>query len=243
MKAMILAAGMGTRLQPLTLTKPKALVEVKGVPMLEIVIKRLIKYGFTDVIINVHHFAEQVVDFLERNHNFGISITISDETGLLLDTGGGLLKAKHFFNDGKPFLVHNVDILTNFDLNELYQFHLKRRSLATLAVKERPTSRSLLINKKQELCGWKNNETGSIIISKGNGQQLTPTAFSCVHVINPEIFYYITETGVFSITNTYLRLAETHQILTWSHNNDVWFDLGRVSNLKEAEQYMDKLYP
>ena len=126
MKAMILAAGMGTRLHPFTLTKPKALVEVKGIPMLEIVIRRLIKYGFTDVVVNVHHFADQIVGFLDRNHNFGISITISDETDLLLDTGGGLLKAKNHLLDGQPFLVHNVDILTDFDLTELYNFHLKK---------------------------------------------------------------------------------------------------------------------
>ena len=243
MKAMILAAGMGTRLQPLTLTKPKALVEVKGIPMLEIIIKRLIKYGFTDLIINVHHFAEQIIDFLEAKHNFGISITISDETGLLLDTGGGLLKAKHFFNDGKPFLVHNVDILTNFNLNDLYNFHLERQPLTTLAVKDRSTSRSFLVNTNQELCGWKNNQTGKTIIAKGLEKELLQIAFSCVHVMSPKIFDYITETGAFSIMETYLRLAQNHTILTWSHHNDVWFDLGRIENLKEAEQYMDKIYP
>jgi NDP-sugar pyrophosphorylase family protein len=243
MKAMILAAGMGTRLQPLTLTKPKALVEVKGVPMLEIVIRRLIKYGFRDIVINVHHFAEQVIDFLEKNKNFGISIAISDESDLLLDTGGGLLKARHLLDDGEPFLVHNVDVLTNFNLIDLYQFHLQHKPLATLAVKDRPTSRSFLINDKKELCGWKNNETGKTIISKGVEQQLTPVAFSCVHVISPEIFNYLIERGVFSIIDPYLRLAQTHQIMTWAHNNDVWFDLGRVANLREAEQHMDKLYP
>lgn len=243
MKAMILAAGMGTRLQPLTLTKPKALVEVNGVSMLEIAIKRLIKYGFTDVIVNVHHFADQIISFLKKNDNFGISITISEETDLLLDTGGGLLKAKDFFNDGKPFLVHNVDVLTNFNLTDLYNYHLLHKPLATLAVKDRPTSRSFLINKNKELCGWKNNETNQTIIAKGNEAELSPIAFSCVHVMSPEIFPLITETGVFSITNTYLRLAANHSILTWSHNNDVWFDLGRISNLREAEKHINKLYP
>ena len=240
---MILAAGMGTRLQPLTLTKPKALVEVKGVPMLEIVIRRLIKYGFKDIVINVHHFAEQVISFLKERNNFGISITISDESDLLLDTGGGLLKARPLLDEGEPFLLHNVDVLTNFNLTDLYQFHLKHKPLATLAVKDRPTSRSFLINNKKELSGWKNNETGKTIIAKGIEQELTPIAFSCVHVIDPKIFNYITETGVFSITDTYLRLAKEHQIITWSHNNDVWFDLGRVANLREAEEHMDKLYP
>jgi len=240
MKAMILAAGMGTRLHPFTLTKPKALVEVKGIPMLEIVIRRLIKYGFTDVVVNVHHFADQIVGFLDRNHNFGISITISDETDLLLDTGGGLLKAKNHLLDGQPFLVHNVDILTDFDLTELYNFHLKHQPLATLAVKDRSTSRSFLINEKQELSGWRNNQTGKTIIAKGNEKELTPIAFSCVHVMSPNIFNYITETGVFSLTDTYLRLAPNHRILTWSHNKNYWFDLGRVANLKEAEEFLDK---
>lgn len=240
MKAMILAAGMGTRLQPLTLTKPKALVEVNGVPMLEIVIRRVIKYGFNDIIINVHHFADQIIDFLRKNYNFGVSMTISDETDLLLDTGGGLLRARDFFNDGKPFLVHNVDVLTNINLTELYNYHAQHKSLATLAVKNRSTSRSLLVNRNQELCGWKNNETGKTIIAKGTEAELTSTAFSGVHVINPEIFPFISETGVFSITNTYLRLAEHHSILTWNHNNDLWFDLGRISNLREAEKHMNE---
>lgn len=240
MKAMILAAGMGTRLHPITLTKPKALVEVNGTPMLEIVIRRLIKYGFKDVIINVHHFADQIIDFLKSNRNFNISVTISDETDLLLDTGGGLLKAKDFLCDDHPFLVHNVDILTDFNLMDLYNFHIQNQSLATLAVKDRSTSRSFLINAKHELCGWKNNQTGKTIIAKGVENELSPIAFSCVHVMSPEIFDFITETGVFSITDTYLRLASNHRILTWSHNQSMWFDLGRTANLKEAEQYLNK---
>jgi NDP-sugar pyrophosphorylase family protein len=240
MKAMILAAGMGTRLHPLTLSKPKALVEVNGTPMLEIVIRRLIKYGFKDIVINVHHFADQIVSFLKNNHNFGISITISDETDLLLDTGGGLLKARDFLSDGHPFLVHNVDILTDFNLTDLYNYHIQNKPLATLAVKDRTTSRSFLINTKQELCGWRNNQTGKTIIAKGIEKDLSPIAFSCVHVMNPEIFDYITETGVFSITDTYLRLASNHTILTWSHNQSMWFDLGRVANLQEAEQYLNQ---
>jgi len=241
MKAMIFAAGMGTRLQPLTLTKPKALVEIKGKPMLEIILRRLINFGFTEVIINVHHFADQIRDFLNRNHNFGISVTVSDETDLLLDTGGGLMKAKFFFDDDKPFLVHNVDILTNLNLNDLYHFHLAHNPLATLAVKDRQTSRSLLINSNNELSGWKNNQSGKTIIAREDETKLLPIAFSGVHVISPRIFPLITETGVFSITDTYLRLAREHTILTWRHDRNFWVDLGRASNLKEAEEYLDKL--
>lgn len=238
MKAMILAAGIGTRLQPLTLTKPKALVEVKGITLLEIVIRKLIKYGFNDIIINVHHFADQIISFLEQKHQFGISITVSDETNLLLDTGGGLLKAREFFNDSDPFLVHNVDILSDINLTDLYEFHSKHRPLATLAVKDRKTSRSLLINADGGVCGWKNNQTGATIISKGNEKELISIAFSGVHVVNPEIFQLINERGVFSIIDVYLRLAQNRTILTWRHDKDFWVDLGRVENLKEAERYV-----
>lgn len=241
MKAMILAAGMGTRLKPLTLTKPKALVEVKGIPMLEIVIRRLIKYGFTDIVVNVHHFAGQIIDFLNQHGNFGVSITISNESDELLDTGGGLLKARDFFNDGKPFLVHNVDILTDLNLTGIYNFHLEHNPLATLAVKDRSTSRSLLINDNQELSGWKNNQSGKTIIAKGHETDLKPIAFSAVYVVNPQIFPLIREQGVFSIMDVFLRLAGSQTILTYRHDADCWIDLGRVENLKEAEQYMDRL--
>jgi len=238
MKAMILAAGMGTRLQPHTFTRPKALVEVKGIPLLEIVIRKLIKHGFNDIIINVHHFADQIVNFLKQKQNFGIAISISDETGLLLDTGGGILKARDFFNDSQPFLVHNVDILSNINLTDLYAFHLKYHPLATLAVKDRKTSRSLLINANHELCGWTNNHTGATVISKVNEEELISLAFSGIHVVNPEIFPLINEKGVFSITNTYLCLAKNHSILTWRHDNDFWIDMGRIENLTEAERYI-----
>jgi NDP-sugar pyrophosphorylase family protein len=238
-KAMILAAGLGTRLQPLTLTKPKALLEVNGVPMLEIIIRKLIKHGFRELIINVHHFAGQIADFLDRNNHFGISITISDETDLLLDTGGGLLKARDFFNDGQPFLVHNVDILSDINLQDLYDSHVKNRQLATLAVKDRKTSRTLLINKNHELCGWHNNQTGQTIIAKEGEEALISLAFSAIHVVSPEIFPLISEKGAFSIMDTYLRLAKNYPILTWRHDPDFWMDLGRIENLPEAGRYME----
>ena len=238
---MIFAAGMGTRLQPLTFTKPKALVEVGGIPLLEIIIRRLIKFGFTDLVINVHHFSNQILDFLAANNNFGVSITISDETGLLLDTGGGLLNARSFFGTDEPFLVHNVDILSDLDINKLYEYHLAHNSLATMAVKDRNTSRSLLINSNDELCGWKNNQSGKTIISKGSESELSKIAFSGVHVVSPRIFPLITESGVFSIMDTYLRLAQSQKIITWSHNQNFWMDMGKVENLKEAEKYLNLL--
>jgi NDP-sugar pyrophosphorylase family protein len=241
MKAMVLAAGMGTRLQPLTLTKPKALVEIDGTAMLEIILKKIIRSGFNDIIINVHHFADQIIDFLSRNKNFGASITISDETDFLLDTGGGLLKASSFFNDGKPFLVHNIDILSNINLLELYNYHCSKNALATLAVKERTTSRSLLINSDGELSGWRNNETGQTIIARGFEADLTPIPFSAIHIMNPSIFPMITETGKFSVMDTYLRLARTVPIHTFRHDHDFWFDIGRVENLKAASPYVHKV--
>lgn len=241
MKAMILAAGLGTRLQPYTLTKPKALVPVHGIPMLEIIIKRLKKFGFSEIIINIHHFSDQIREFLSIHRNFDIHIELSDESAQLLETGGGLVKAKKFFSDGKPFLVHNVDVLTDINLTDLYAHHIKYDTLATLAVKNRPTSRPLLINQEQQLCGWFNNQTGQKLITRSSGEDLTSIAFSCVYVMNPEIFKLITETGKFSIMAPFLRLASNHVIMTWNHSQNIWFDLGRTENLPNAEPFVEKV--
>lgn len=238
---MILAAGMGTRLQPLTLTKPKALVEMDGTPMLEIILKKVIRSGFNEIVVNVHHFADQIIEFLHRNSNFGASITISDETDFLLDTGGGLLKASGFFDDGKPFLVHNIDILSDINLVDLYNYHCSKQTIATLAIKDRKTSRSLLINKNGELSGWRNNQTGQTIIARGDEADLISMPFSAIHVMDPKIFPLITETGKFSIMDTYLRLAKSHIIQTYRHDNDFWFDIGRIENLKEAAPFSHKV--
>lgn len=238
MKAMILAAGKGTRLQPLTNSKPKALVEIDGRPLLEIIIVNLKRAGFSSLVINVHHFAEQIYDFLERNRNFGINIQVSDEQDLLLDTGGGLLKAKPLLMDGEPFLVHNVDIITNLDLKALYKFHCQSGALATMAVKDRETSRPLLIGRNGDLSGWKNNVTGEVKHSRGIIEELEPIAFSAIHVMSPEIFELIHETGVFSIMDVYLRIAKTHRIATYNHNNDYWLDLGRIGNIDEAASFL-----
>ena len=242
MKAMVLAAGLGTRLRPYTDNKPKALVEVGGVPMLELVLKKLIRYGFTEVIINVHHFADQIIDFLEANKNFGASVSISDETEQLLETGGGLVKAKWFFDDGKPFLIHNIDILSNIDLSVLYNYHLANNALATLAVKKRDTSRSFLVNRNDELCGWTNHSTGEVIVSRDSMENSEPIAFSAIHVMNPEIFGYITETGKFSITNTYLRLAKDHTIKVYRHDADFWLDMGKAENFDQAKGFITNEY-
>jgi NDP-sugar pyrophosphorylase family protein len=208
-----------------------------------VIIKKVIHSGFTDIVINVHHFADQIYDFLAYHKNFGVNIQVSDEQELLLDTGGALRKAQPLLLDGEPILIHNVDIITNLNIKELYAFHCRSGALATMAVKDRQTSRSLLVNPGGDLCGWKNNQTGEIKHSCGNLSELAPIAFSAVHVIQPEIFEHIHETGVFSIMDVYLRLAKSHRIATFKHNNDYWLDLGRIENIEEAASFLKEINP
>jgi N-acetyl-alpha-D-muramate 1-phosphate uridylyltransferase len=231
---MIFAAGLGTRLKPFTLSKPKALVEINGVPLIEICIKRLIRFGFDEIIINVHHFSNQIIDFLSKKNNFGISISISNESDLLLDTGGGLKKASSFFNDGKPFLLHNVDIVSNINLKDFYTYHLKSNCLATLACMERVSNRQFLVNSKNELCGWKNNKSGELKISREKESFLKPISFCGIHVISQELLSLITEEGVFSLVDVYLRLATLHSIKVLPFNSAVWLDLGTPETLDKA---------
>ncbi|MGE0090632.1 MAG: NDP-sugar synthase [Bacteroidales bacterium] len=236
MKAMIFAAGLGTRLKPLTDTKPKALVEVNGKPLLEHTIKKLIQSGITEIIINVHAFADQIIDFLKVNNNFGIHIEISDETDLLLDTGGGLKKAAWFFNDNKPFIVHNVDILSDIDLNDMVHQHIASNCLATLAMEKRDTSRYFLLNQNLEICGWENTKTKVKIISK-SGKISHKLAFSGIHVINPTIFDHFEKDQLFSITSKYIELSKKHKIMAYQPKNTFWFDVGKTNDLQKAEEY------
>lgn len=238
MKAMIFAAGLGTRLKPLTNNKPKALIEINGKPLLEIVIERLKTYGYNEIIINIHHFAYQVTDFLRQKKNFNIRIEISDETNLLLDTGGGLKKAACFFNDGLPFLVHNVDIFSDINLTELYETHINSRSVSTLAVRKRKSSRYFLFDENTQLCGWENVKTGDKIISRYSSAELTQLAFSGIQVVSPSIFKYIKDEGVFSITNTYIKLCADHKITGFLHNDSFWMDLGNPENIQKAEKLL-----
>ena len=234
MKAIIFAAGLGTRLQPLTNNKPKALVEINGTTLLEIVVRRLKSFGFNDIIINVHHFSDMIIDFLKKNNNFDTNITISDESGAILDTGGGLKKTAWFFNDNKPFLVHNVDIISNIDLSEMYNKHLNSDAIATLAVRNRKSSRYFLFDEDNTLCGWENTKTQEIKLAKKTNSQLTQYAFSGIHVISPEIFNHINEKGKFSIVDVYLKLAATHNIKAFNHDKSLWFDVGDRNKLIEA---------
>ncbi|MDF1546566.1 MAG: sugar phosphate nucleotidyltransferase [Bacteroidales bacterium] len=236
MKAMILAAGYGTRLQPLTNSKPKALIDIKGVPLLELVIQKLKKEGISDIIINVHHFAHQVVNFLKENKNFGINIQISDESEQLLDTGGGILKAKWFFENGPAFLVYNVDILSAINLGEFMKYHSDNKPLATLAVQERTTTRQLLFDQENRLCEWRNVQTGERKISREGVGELKPLAFSGIHILDNKIFELMDENGAFSIMQTYLRLAKEHDIIGFNHSSTSWFEFGRFEHVKEFNE-------
>ena len=240
MKAMIFAAGLGTRLRPITNDRPKALAEVHGVTILEIVIRKLANQGFKDIIVNVHHFADKVMDFLQSKDNFGINIQVSDERGELLDTGGGLLKASWFFDDKKPFLVHNVDTLTDVNLNDFYRYHEKKNALATLLVRHRPGSRFFLFDQQQLLKGWENVQTNeTILVDSAPKESLEQIAFSCLHVIDPAIFGLITESGKFSIIDTYLRLAKDHAIAGYVDDESYWLDIGTPEKLARAEKEIE----
>ena len=243
MKAMILAAGLGTRLRPLTDDRPKALVEVAGHTLLEITLRRLLQFGIREVIVNVHHFADMVVDYLRKNDSFGMQIEISRED-VLLDTGGGLKKAAWFFlEEGRadePFLVHNVDVLSTIDFRSMAEAHKQNRALATLAVQDRETSRYLLFDEQQQLCGRRagSGQEPEIVRPSKETQAL---AFSGVHVISPRLLLRLAEGGVFSIINSYLRLAgEGEKILAFRVDEFYWRDLGRPENLTQAAQDVDQ---
>lgn len=243
MKAMILAAGRGTRLGPLTDKIPKVLVEVNGVPLLEYAIRMLGHYGVKEIIINLHHHAQQIVDFLRARRYFHLQIEFSDETDELLDTGGGLYKARWFFDDGEPFFVMASDIITDLDLHKMSAFHLEQRPLATLAVKRRKSSRELLFDGLHTLAGWHSNVTGETRISRDISNPIA-IAFSAVQVIDPAIFGLVTEKGPFSLTDMYLRLAAHHEIKGFEHNNSHWFEFGRMENFqaKGNEALLRKIY-
>jgi NDP-sugar pyrophosphorylase family protein len=229
MKAMILAAGLGTRLKPITDMTPKALVKVDGMTLLEHSLIHLKKWDIREVIINVHHFAGQIIDFLKANQDFGMNIVISDESSELLDTGGGLKKASSHFDDGVPFILRNVDVLSDLNLVELREYHDRNAGLATLVVRERITSRYFLFDKDLLLCGWENTKTGEKKMSR-DSDYIHPCAFSGIQVIDPRIFPLITETGKFSITDLYLRLSAEQRIIGFVDRDSFWHDAGKQVN-------------
>ncbi len=243
---MVLAAGLGTRLRPLTNDRPKALVEVAGRTMLEIALARLRGIGVQDVIINVHHFADLVVEYLEAHRDFGMHLEVSRED-VLLDTGGGLKKAAWFFREqgrDEPFLVHNVDVISNIDLVGMVEFHRKHQALATLAVQERKTSRYLLFDRQDRLCGRRSGteeKEGTRTEWAGRECEAQALAFSGIHVISPRLFDRMTEEGVFSIIGPYLRLAgEGEKILAFRADQYYWRDLGRPEHIAQAARDLER---
>jgi len=240
MKAMILAAGLGTRLRPLTDNRPKALVEVAGRTMLEITLSRLCSFDVREVIINVHHFADMILEYLKANDNFGMHIDVSREE-VLLDTGGGLKKAAYFFLEDsdvieKPFILHNVDVMSTIDLRRMVQFHIEKQALATLAVQDRETSRYLLFDEQLQLCGRRSghDQKNEFVRSSQSVQAL---AFSGIHIISPRLLAMMIEEGSFSIINSYLRLAaHGERILAFRADEYYWRDLGRPDNVLQAAQ-------
>lgn len=242
---MILAAGLGTRLKPFTESHPKALFDVNGKTLLEHAMDHLKSGGIREVIINVHHFASQVIDYLNQHDQFGMQVTISDESGELLETGGGAKKAAWFFQDCGSFIVRNVDILSDLDLIEISHDHHSSGSLATLAIRSRETSRYLLFNEQMQLCGWENRKSGERLLVRGassvvtsraaienniGGDPLHSYAFSGIQVLSPQIFPLISETGRFSLTTIYLRLATAQKITGYLEKGELWQDVGRMTN-------------
>jgi NDP-sugar pyrophosphorylase family protein len=248
MKAMILAAGLGTRLRPLTNDRPKALVEVAGRTLLEMTLIRLQAFGIRDVIINVHHFADKVIDYLQAKNNFGMHIEISREI-TLLDTGGGLKRAGWFFLEGakdsdEPFILHNVDVISGISLQRMMQFHLERHALATLAVQDRKTSRYLLFDRQSQLCGrLSGRDPKAESLQSSQQLHVQALAFSGIHIISPRLLSMMTEEGAFSIIDFYLRIAaQGENILAFRADEYYWRDLGRPENVARADQdFKDKV--
>ena len=243
MRAMIFAAGLGTRLKPLTDNLPKALVPIAGKPLLEHVILKFKTSGFDEIIVNVHHFPEQIIDFLKANNSFDIQIEVSNERDELLDTGGGIRKAAWFFDDGKPFLVHNVDILSNVDLTALYNQHLQANSLATLVVSKRDTFRYLLFDENLKLTGWINEKTGetkptNLIIT----EHYSKLAFSGIQILSPKVFELMAEMDTkFPIMDFYLKNAATQTINGYIPDKYKMLDVGKLDVLDEAEKFVRNL--
>lgn len=237
MKAMVLAAGLGTRLRPLTDDRPKALVEVGGRTMLEITLTRLHEFGVRDVIINVHHFADMVVEFLKSKNNFGMHIEISREDDRLLDTGGGLNQAAPFFlkdSGDEPFILHNVDIISAIDLHRMAQSHTESQALATLAVQDRESSRYLLFDDALRLCGRQIGRDATADVVRP-AARLNALAFCGIHIISPRMLSMITEHGVFSIIDAYLRLAgKGEAIQAFRADGCYWRDLGKPEQIIAA---------
>lgn len=234
MKAMILAAGLGTRLRPLTDDTPKALLKAGPYTLLEFAIKKLKYYGFNEIVINVHHLADQVIEYISANQGYGCKISISDERNELLDTGGGIKKAAPFFNDGHPFLVYNADIVSDIDLSRLYNFHIESGNLVTVVVRRRETTRYLLFDEGMQLTEWQNKTKGIRKVIKLTEKPPQPFAFSGIHVLSPAIFPLLPQLERFSIIDAYLEIGKNHRIGGYVDEGPLFADAGKPESLKSA---------
>lgn len=232
---MLLAAGLGTRLKPFTESHPKALAMVNGKTLLQRNIEYLKGFGINDFIINVHHFPEQIISHLRENKNFGANIAISDETEALLETGGGLKKASPFLKGSEPFLLMNIDILTNLNIKSFLAIHEIHKPLVTLAVTDRETSRYFLFDNENILSGWINTKTNERKVTKRE-PDLTPKAFSGVHIMEPSVFDLIKHDGKFSIVDLYMELSANHKIFGYDHSKDILIDVGKPESIAQAEK-------
>lgn len=239
-KAMIFAAGLGTRLKPFTDKHPKALAVVNGKTLLERTLIYLKGFGIRHVVINVHHFADQIESFLSSHPDEEMNIVLSHEVDGPYETGGGLVfAAEALKGDGHPFVVMNVDMLTNLDLLGMVEYHQKIAPLATLAVTRRESSRQFLFDEEMRLVGWRNNKTGEYKWTDSPVEEFIPLSFSGIHVIDPAIFNYMPSSGTFSITDTYLQLAKEHMIIGYDHTGDVILDVGKPEAILEAERIFE----
>jgi NDP-sugar pyrophosphorylase family protein len=230
MRAMIFAAGLGKRLGRITENIPKALVDINGKTALRRAVEKCTEHGFDDIIINVHHFAEMVEAEVKSLNEMGFRVSVSDEREMLLENGGGLYKARGFFGTA-PFLLYNVDIISDFNLTALYRFHLEKKGLASLAVRHRPGKRFLLVDDHGQMRGWRNISSGEQILACASDQGLSEIAFSSMHIVEPEIFKYMTD-GIYSMVTLYLELAAEHNIYTLKHDEGYWVDVGTPESLE-----------
>lgn len=238
MKAMIFAAGLGTRLGEMTQVRPKALADINGHTMLHLTVEKLVAAGFDDLIVNIHHHPEQMMEEINNLRGLGFSLAVSDESDELLDTAGGLLKARSFFDD-RPFLCHNVDEFTDLDIMEMYNQHLESGPLATLAVRHRKGSRLLLADSSGRVRGWRNVTTKEEIITGGNSKNLEEVGFSGIQVLSPAIFDMMPE-GTYSLTSLYLTLAKENPVMTYLHDYGYWFDCGTPQNLEKIRRQLKR---
>jgi NDP-sugar pyrophosphorylase family protein len=238
-KAMIFAAGLGTRMRPITDHVPKALIPVNGKPLIWYALQQLQALGISSLVVNVHHLGEQVIQYFETS-SLGIPVIISDESDQLLDTGGGLLKAREALSSADVLLVMNADILSNANLQTIINQHLNNKAMATLVVRKRETSRYLLFDHGMQLSGWKNIQTGESKIARPSFDHSTPYAFSGIQVIDPKLLELMEEEGKFSMIDVYLRLAKTQKIIGYLDESGMWIDVGKPGSLEQAEQLLNR---